>query len=98
MESFKSKKINTCTSCGSTVNAFTATTSGTKPSEGSLLICVYCGTISWIQEDFSLKPVTAEDLVDIFMKDQEAYEEIIKAQTAVKKLIILHNIKPPHKR
>lgn len=76
-----------CLKCKVVSDAFTGIEDETKPSDGDLSICYYCGNVTFYAENVTqLKQVTDEDMEKIKIEDPEAYGMVIRAVKHINKM------------
>jgi len=57
------------------------------PKPGDIAICMSCGTISIIEDDMDLRPMTESEIEEISTEEVEAYQILLEASENVKKRI-----------
>lgn len=55
-----------------------------KPKPGDLSVCSGCGTVSLFQEDGDIRALTAEELVELYGIDENAYFMVMKMSQFIK--------------
>lgn len=77
-----------CPNCGNLADGATAYDgSEAAPSPGNYLVCLYCSSIGMYNEDYSIKQLAEQDLVQLEQEDPMLVVELRKAQVAVQKIM-----------
>ena len=77
-----------CAHCRKPIETHTSLRGASKPKEGSLSLCFYCGTLSVFTDSGALRSITDEEVKVLKESDPVAWTMVVEAQKLIAEKIL----------